>query len=185
MEKYKKYILPASVVLSVFVIGFTFGYIITNFAQKIQAKNGVSGKPEEAAEIFNSDEAEKTTNMTLLIYEYFYKENNATITVQEKIPPFLAGKTKLEFAEAFSGWELVSFSPKTAIIRKVLDTSSENYIVTIYNGFVAVFYDGMVLKEVTNKPVEAFSESEAEKLKEGISVTGSDELFNLMQDYGS
>ena len=186
MQKYKKYILPASIVLSFLVIGFAFGYIITDFVQKTQKNNAPgSENKEETAEIFNSDESNVITNETKLIYEYYYKKDGITVTKEEEAPPFLAGKTQKELAETLTGWELISFSPKKAIIRKTLDLSSENYIVTIYNGYVAVFYGGMVLKEITRKPVEAFNEAEAEKLKEGISVTGNDALFNLLQDYGS
>ncbi|GHV41553.1 hypothetical protein FACS189490_08680 [Clostridia bacterium] len=62
---------------------------------------------------------------------------------------------------------------------------TEAYIIGIYDGHVAVFFNDMTVKQVTDKPTSALSPNDFARLTEGIRVSSEAELYNALQDYDS
>ena len=65
-----------------------------------------------------------------------------------------------------------------------------HYIVGVFDGYIAVFYadenfNPTAVKEVTDRPVGVLTGIDYEKLHEGLRVTNTDELFQILQDYAS
>ena len=73
--------------------------------------------------------------------------------------------------------------------KKISGPSNQRYIIGEEDGYIAVFYDlgdnERMLKEVTDKPLSAFSETERDILTEGIRVTGNDKLYRALENYSS
>jgi hypothetical protein len=125
-----------------------------------------------------------------LVYENVF--NDALVVTRETLPVFLAGKTLGECGMIFSDWSLAEFTPSRVVLRRSIDKSAESYIIGIYGGFVAVFYDlgfddygyGLI-NRVTDKPVSALSGNERGKLTRGVRVFGEESLIRYLQDYDS
>ena len=90
----------------------------------------------------------------------------------------------------YKDWQIITISSKELIMRKTLEAiSDEQYIIGEKNWYVAVFYKepqhGIVLHEITNTPLSALPLEERERLLEGISVTGDENLSKILSDYTS
>jgi hypothetical protein len=124
----------------------------------------------------------------VIVYEYIFTDE--TVTNGERAPVFFTGKGLSDFGDAFKGWQVADFSPHRILLRRSIDRSAKNYIIGIYGGFVAVFYDCgaetyELLKLVTDKPVSALGAGERERLANGLRVYGDDMLVGVLQDYDS
>jgi len=62
------------------------------------------------------------------------------------------------------------------------------YVVTVVDGFVAVFYaahTGGALKEMTTSPVSTLPAYDQQRLQAGILIYNEEALARILQDYGS
>jgi len=67
-------------------------------------------------------------------------------------------------------------------------TPTHRYVVTVVDGFVAVFYaahSGGALKEITTYAVNTFPSYDLERLEAGIFIYSEEALARILQDYGS
>ncbi len=133
---------------------------------------------------------EKIMSTTNIVYEYYYTEDGKTERTEEEPPYFLLNLTEKALADKLSDWEILSFSTDEVVLRKnVSAKSDQHYIVSDLDGYVAVFYEtpinGTRLKEMTNTPIIALSQVEQNRLKEGIYISGKEELIKILEDYGS
>ena len=121
----------------------------------------------------------------------------------EKMPgmvDYVGGQTKsIKIAKKENTLKSVSqsnISPHETVIADeenvtMMTQNEQKYIVGVYNGFIAVFFDmenegeELVLKEITDRHTSALTKLDAEKLQHGIKVKGNEALFQLLQDYGS
>jgi len=65
---------------------------------------------------------------------------------------------------------------------------SHRYVVTVVDGFVAVFYaahSGGALKEITTSTVSTLPAFDLEQLEAGIFIYSEEALARILQDYGS
>lgn len=142
--------------------------------------------PEPISE--NDEDAVRINRNTKIIYEYVYSDNEH-VQSEETSPYFLIGLTEKEFMEIYYGWDIAVFTEDSVILRKQLQAGSEQYIVGIKDGYVAVFYDSAQksdnVKEVTATPINSLTPDEQIKLKEGVYVSGRDNLIKILEDYGS
>ena len=121
-------------------------------------------------------------------YQLYNEETGITDTVHGECPYELYGMGMNETKEYYSDWNLLEFMPTKVVLRK--NTSLENperYVVGIYDGCVAVFYEnseeGIYL--LTDIPVVSIDEDRRKRLKEGIYVEGRERLNRILEDYGS
>ena len=137
-------------------------------------------EPAERVNI-NAQQAPLVTESTIIEYIYIYGDG-ITETAFSPIPPYLIGLDENEVKNSMKGFEVTEFSPEKLTVKKTLEGSSrQHYILAEKDGYLAVFYKkGMGLKEMTNTPINALTESEKELL--GIEITGKDKLARLLED---
>lgn len=163
---------------------------IGNFTQEAVQESDIIVEPYAALETAseNDEDAVRINKNTKIIYEYVYPDNEHAQS-EEASPYFLIGLTEKELTEIYYGWDITVFTEDSVIMRKQLKAGSERYIVGIKDGYVAVFYDGVQksdnVKEVTATPINALTPDEQIKLKEGVYVSGRDNLIKILEDYGS
>ncbi|WP_458407254.1 BofC C-terminal domain-containing protein [Anaerotignum sp.] len=149
---------------------------------------GERDKRMEAAQANPAVQTKQTIREnTKIVYQYFYSRDKVTKEQIELAPVFLQGLDMEQLKSVYTGWQVVLFSPEKVILRcKIEGLSSETYILGEDDGFLAVFYEdaqkGIHLKEKTELPVSALPEGEAAQLKEGIRVTGEENLAKLLAD---
>lgn len=130
---------------------------------------------------------------TKIIYNYYYEDEGFYESTDEMAPEFLIGMNAEELKNTFanSDWKVNNFSGSEVVLQKnIAKSEKQNYVIGIKNGYVAVFYNenklgGLNLKEVTNTPVNSLSPEEQKRLKNGIKISGNNNLLLVMQDYES
>lgn len=127
---------------------------------------------------------------TEMIYQYFYTNDRVTKEQAESAPVFLQGLDREELQSVYNGWQMVLFSPEKVILRcRIEGKSSESYILGEDGGYLAVFYEdgqkAIHLQERTGIPLAALPEGEALQIREGLRVTGEENLAKLLADFQS
>ena len=127
---------------------------------------------------------------TKIVYQYFYATDRVTKEQTEPAPDFLQGLDMEQLEGIYNGWQVVLFSPETVILRcNIKGLSSETYILGEQDGFLAVFYEDaqkiLHLKEKTDLPLSALPEGEAKQIREGLQVTGEENLAKILSDLNS
>ena len=127
---------------------------------------------------------------TKMVYQYFYSKDKVTKETIEMAPVFLQGLNMEQLQSIYHGWQMILFSPEKVIIRCNIDAlSSETYIIGESDGFLAVFYEdgqkGLHLKEKTELPISTLPEEDRMLVKEGIVVTGEENLARFLSDFMS
>lgn len=132
-------------------------------------------------------EEDRIKPFTKIVYEYYYQLDDKLVTKETQPPYYLLDMTREEVAESYPDWQLQSFSSEKVVFRKSLKerNSTGYYTVGIYEGYVAVFYEDGRLREVTQTPIDSLPEAEQEKLREGISIYGEEDLIKILEDYTS
>lgn len=127
---------------------------------------------------------------TKMIYQYFYTKDRVTKEQIELAPDFLQGLNMEQLQSVYNGWQVVLFSPERVILRCSIEgTSSEAFILGEDEGYLAVFYEdgnkALHLRERTDLPLSALPDGEARQIREGLRVTGEENLAKLLADYMS
>ena len=124
---------------------------------------------------------------TKMVYQYFYTKDKVTKEQIEMAPQFLQGIDMEQLKSVYEGWQIILFSPEKVILRcKIEGLSSETYILGEDDGFLAIFYEdaqkGIHLKEKTALPINALPEGEVMQIREGLRVTGEENLAKVLSD---
>ena len=124
---------------------------------------------------------------TKLVYQFFYTKDRVTKEQTETAPLFLQGLDLEQLKSVYNGWQIMLFSPEKVILRcKIEGLSSETYLLGESEGCLAVFYEdaqkGVHLKEKTELPLSALPDGEARQIREGLRVTGEENLAKLLSD---
>lgn len=132
----------------------------------------------------------KITPSTKMIYEYLYKDDKITETIEDVPPYFLIDLTREDIEKSFDEWQVKSFSEKEVVLQKIMEgKSTKHYIIGEYDGYLAVFYEkeinGTRLKEITDTPIESLSIKEKNEIKNGIKIKGDDELIHYLENFES
>ncbi len=195
MLKKVYFVLFFILVIFVAIISASIGYNM--YDRKNNDNNIIQYKEEANTDFFKQQEepvdnitVAKITPSTKMTYEYFYKDDSITEVVEDVPPYFLIDLTRNDLETNFKDWQIKSFSPKEVVLQKVIEgDSTQHYIIGEYEGYIAVYYEkeinGTKLKEITDIPLEGLSEEEQQKIKEGIKITGKDELMRFLESYGS
>lgn len=181
------------------IFGFVFAYNSFSFIARdeefpnfelAKEEDEFKNQEEEIVEVSTLSNQEKITASTKLIYQYYYPDEDI-VNEQEEIPPyFLVDVTIEDLQKYYSSWEIVSFSKEKVVMRKVIDdTKHQNYIVSVHDGVIAVFYDKelgeKILHEITDISIANLSHAEKVRLNDGIIVSGDEDLNKILEDYGS
>ena len=127
---------------------------------------------------------------TRLIFEH-YNEWDGTVSRTETIAPhFLIGMNREDLLRYYDGFEVGYFSDEQVIMRRdVQRPVIESFTLGVVDGFLAVFNGTEMLeeylKEITSTLVAPLARDDRERLQQGITVRGQENLFNILQDYGS
>lgn len=166
-----------------FLLCMTAGYFFTLWL------GGRDGKKEtaetEEREAIRTEQA--IDGQTEMIYQFFYTADRVTKEQTEPAPDFLQGLNREQLQSVYHGWQILRFSPEKVILRcKIEGKSSETYILGESEGYLAVFYEdaakGIHLKEKTELPLSALPEGEAREIREGLRVTGEENLAKVLAD---
>lgn len=124
---------------------------------------------------------------TTIVYQFFYTRDRVTKEQIEPAPVFLQGVDPEQLQSIYNGWQILLFSPEKVILRCRIDgLSSEAYLLGESDGCLAVFYEdagkALHLKEKTELPLSALPDGEARQIREGMRVTGEENLAKVLSD---
>ena len=135
-----------------------------------------------------SESTDRIKPSTKMVYEYYYPEDDVTDVYEDLPSYFLIDYTLNDIKRVYSNWDIVSFSDKEVVMRRVVKgPSNQRYKIGEKDGYIAVFYDGEdeVIKEITDKPVASLTQEDKSKIHEGIKITGNDKLIRAIEDLTS
>lgn len=123
-----------------------------------------------------------------VVYQYHYIFDSATKEVIEKTPTYLVGSTRNQIEQIFPDWQVFLFSEDKLILRKSVEAKSDEvYCLGTVDGYIGIFNENdrkeMKLQEKTEIPISTFSESDQNRLLEGINVMGEENLVKLLADF--
>lgn len=150
---------------------------------------GERDKRLAAMEVSQTMQTNPTIDMnTKMVYQYFYTKDRVTKEQLEPAPVFLQGLDLEQLKSVYNGWQIILFSPEKVILRCKIDgLSSETYILGENDGYLAVFYEdaqkGIHLKEKTELPLSALPDGEARQIREGLRITGEENLAKILSDF--
>ena len=135
----------------------------------------------------NSQEETISPNATLVMQKY-YKGCGHTIKTSIPIPQELVNCTKEQVEAEYVGWDVISYSKDEVVIYKEYEgICDEHYYITDKDGYVAVYSldenGNKTLKEVTSIATKYLTDYDLNRIKEGISVVGNDELNTTLEDF--
>lgn len=127
---------------------------------------------------------------TKLVYQYFYTGDKEIQEQKEPAPDFLQGLNREQLQSIYEGWQIVLFSPEQVILRCYIEgMSTESYLIGEKEGCLAIFYEdsqkAIYLKEKTDLPLSALPEGTAMQIREGLRVTGEENLAKVLADFMS
>lgn len=174
----------------VWIAGVYGGYLIYHTGERSLIQKPQITVIEPKAQEIASLEKPVIDKSTKLIYEYCYSEDGYVERVEDTPPYFLINLSREEVEEKLKDWQVKKFSNTEVILQKnITGKGCENYIISEYEGLVAVFYaeavDGENIMEITETPVNSLPEEEQIKIKNGIKIKGQNELIKCMENYES
>ncbi len=127
---------------------------------------------------------------TVFLFDTIFSGDDVIERAEEPAFDHLIGRSEEEVARAFPDWQIAFFSADTVVLQRVVEgLSGQVFLVTEFDGFVAVYYENTgaepLLKQITETPVASLPFDQLERVKEGIAIRGSDELYRVLQDLGS
>lgn len=128
---------------------------------------------------------------TRIVYQYYYTGDNVMEEHTDIPPDYIIGMKFSDLMNYYPNWQIISFSGKQVVMRKIInDTSDRHYIVSQQDGYIAVFYEsgeenGSALHEMTDISIDTLTHEEQVRLNDGIYVRGDEELYRILEDYGS
>ncbi|MBO8434620.1 MAG: hypothetical protein IAC55_04775 [Tyzzerella sp.] len=163
---------------------------------KEESKEDSNKKVSVDTEINDNDELEmviadnKISESTKMVYQYYYKDESLLEESEEVPPYFLIGFDFNDMLEYYPDWQIVSFSGKRVVMRKIVDTKNdENFVVTQKDGYIAVYYEDSesqrTLYEITETPVSTLTQEEQVRINDGIIIKGEYELAKVLAEYNS
>ncbi len=187
----RKFLLFFITIIFVIIFSITLGYnMYSSKNNVIEYNTNTTTNVLQEEKPVNNIKTAKITPSTKMTYEYVYKQDNITEVIEDVPPYFLIDLTREDLEKNFKDWQIKSFSEREVVMQKSIDTeSTQHYIIGEYDGFIAVFYEkeinGTNIKEITSIPLDGLTKDEQEKIKNGIKITGKDELIKFLEAYSS
>lgn len=135
----------------------------------------------------NSNEKKISPNC-LIILKRYYNECQHTINEYINIPKTLVNGTKEDLQREYKNWEIQNFSSNKIILyRKFESNCGQHFLLKNDNGKIAIYKinenSGEELYKETEISVEYLTETDKEKIQNGIRVNGIEELNQLIEDF--
>ena len=123
-----------------------------------------------------------------IIFEKYYTNCGHTIIQKEKVQDSEVNKDEEYFENAYSDWEIESFTAdEVKLYKEFQGNCDEHYLITIDDENIVVYSvddDGnRTLKEKTDIPVQYLPNEDIELLKKGITAYGQNELAKKLEDF--
>jgi len=123
-----------------------------------------------------------------IIFEKYYTNCGHTIIQKEKVQDSEVNKDEEYFKNAYSDWEIESFTAdEVKLYKEFQGNCDEHYLITIDNENIVVYSvddDGnRTLKEKTDIPVQYLPKEDIELLQKGITAYGQNELAKKLEDF--
>lgn len=123
-----------------------------------------------------------------IIFEKHYIDCGHTIIEKQQINDDEVNKDEEYFKNAYSDWEIESFSAnEVKLYKEFQGNCDEHYLITVNDENIVVYSvdeDGnKTLKEETDIPVQYLPEEDVELLKKGITAYGQNELAKKLEDF--
>lgn len=124
---------------------------------------------------------------TVMVYEHYDPSTSTFERTEESPSQVLLGMSREDVANMFVDWRILYFSPYQVHLRQNDALEHRQFTIAAHQGFIAVFYDNdqTTIKELTNRPIYALAQEEQDRLAEGITVRGNEELIRALEDFGS
>lgn len=135
----------------------------------------------------NSNEKKISPNC-LIILKRYYNECQHTINEYINIPKTLVNGTKEDLQREYKNWEIQNFSSNKIILyRKFESNCGQHFLLKNDNGKIAIYKINENSREELYKEteisVEYLTETDKEKIQNGIRVNGIEELNQLIEDF--
>lgn len=135
----------------------------------------------------NSNEKKISPNC-LIILKRYYNECQHTINEYINIPKTLVNGTKEDLQREYKNWDIQNFSSNKIILyRKFESNCGQHFLLKNDNGKIAIYKINENSREELYKEteisVEYLTETDKEKIQNGIRVNGIEELNQLIEDF--
>ncbi len=187
------------ILILIFIVCIGIGVYIFRINQithtKIEQKMQVSDekimdecvKEGEELAIANSTEKKVSPNATFI---FITKYNKCGHTVKEyvEVTESDVNKTEDDIKKSYSSWNLTSFANNEIVLERELnDICREHYAVRSINDEIVIYFLDKNEKEIfyknTGISTKYLPEEDKQSIKNGIFVTGKEELNRFLEDY--
>ena len=195
-------ILIIVLIVVIIAIGVVLGIFIYNNNQNNKNKsniieneiNIISEKvtddciEEMPEEIETTSQEEKISPNCLLVLKKYYEECNHTIKEYVDIPQDLVNGTEEDLKKEYPYWQIEKYSSSEIILYKEFNSNcGQHFVVKEDEGKITVYKinenNEQEIYEKTEISVEYLSETDKNKISEGIQVNGIEELNQLLEDF--
>ena len=192
MRKYA--IIPVIIIgaIASFFIGFYLFKISNVEKEQSQAmllnENNLANNEEYISIRANTSE-DKITPNTDIIKKIYYIDCDHIKQEEEEPSENLINMNKSEFQTQYIGWEIQRFTNSEVVIYKeVHDYCGEHYLIKEENGKIVVYkidkYDKEIEKiEEMEIETNYLTETDLDKIKEGIKVYSKKEINKILEDF--
>ena len=135
-----------------------------------------------------SEQEEKTTPNTLIIYKTYYTKCKHFVQDYDDIDILLVNLTEEEFNEKCKNWDIEEFSSEEIVLSQEKEEfCNEHYKLKLENNNIVIYNideNGIETEyEYTGITTEYLTEEDILKLTSGIYVYGKENLTSTIEDY--
>ncbi len=139
-------------------------------------------------EIETNSQEEKISPNCLLILKKYFEECNHTINEYVDVPQELVNGTEEDLKKEYPYWQIEKYSSNEIILYKEFNSNcGQHFVLKEDEGKITVYKinenNEEEVYEKTEISVEYLSETDKNKIREGIKVNGIEELNQLLEDF--
>lgn len=139
-------------------------------------------------EIETNSQEEKISPNCLLILKKYFEECNHTIKEYLDVPQELVNGTEEDLKKEYPYWQIEKYSSNEIILYKEFNSNcGQHFVLKEDEGKITVYKinenNEEEVYEKTEISVEYLSETDKNKIREGIKVSGIEELNQLLEDF--
>ena len=151
-------------------------------------ENIINGNLVKSDIIATSNTDIKLSPNAKICFNTHYKECGHTIVRKEDIEENEVNKTEEYFKDAYSDWDLQSFSAEQVeLYKEIPGICDEHYIITVKDENIVIYRidseGNKILKEKTDILVQYLPKEDVEVLEKGIEANGDSELAKKLEDF--